>query len=515
MADSLRENVIFKENRAMAAEKIREAAFSVMPLVLLVVLLCFTIAPVRTDLMLNFIFGTVMVILGMSFFSLGAEMSMTPIGTKIGTAMTKTKKLPFILAASFALGFAVTVAEPDLQVLAETVPHINNTVLLVTVGAGVGFFLMLCMVRILSGIKLRWMLLFFYALVFLLASVADKNFLGIAFDSGGVTTGPMTVPFILALGVGVSNIRSDKKAEADSFGLVALSSIGPILAVLILGFFYSGEGGSTEQTQKLFATTGEIGTEYLSALPHYLSEMALSLMPIVVIFFLFQFFSLRLSRRSIGKILIGLLYTYAGLVLFLTGVNVGFSPLGTVLGASLASGRTYWLLVPLSMLFGWFIISAEPAVSVLQNQIDEVSAGAIPKKAIKFSLSAAVAVAMGLSMLRVMTGISVLWFLIPGYALALALSFFVPEIYTAIAFDSGGVASGPMTATFMLSFIIGASGAIGKSAVSDAFGLVAMVAMLPLISIQILGAVYTRKDKKAVEEMPYYGDYDIVELWEE
>lgn len=508
-------NRMLNENRAASAEKLREAAFSVIPIVLLVVILCFTIVPVRTDLMLNFVLGTLLVILGISFFSLGAEMSMTPIGTKIGTAMTKTKKLPFILAASFALGFAVTVAEPDLQVLAETVPHINNTVLVVTVGAGVGIFLMLCMVRILSGIKLRWMLLAFYVLIFLLAAITDRDFLGIAFDSGGVTTGPMTVPFILALGVGVSNIRSDKKAEADSFGLVALSSIGPILAVLMLGFFYSGEGGETVISEKLFSTTGEIGAEYIMSLPHYLSEMALSLLPIAAIFLLFQLFSLRLSKMALGKIMIGLLYTYAGLVLFLTGVNVGFSPLGTVLGASLATGWTKVLLIPVAMLFGWFIISAEPAVSVLQNQIEEVSAGAIPKKAIKFSLSVAVAIAMGLSMLRVITGISILWFLIPGYAIALALSFFVPDIYTAIAFDSGGVASGPMTATFMLQVVIGASGALGGNAVSDAFGLVAMVAMMPLISIQILGAVYTHKDKSLPEEKPYYGDYDIVELWGE
>lgn len=326
----------------------------------------------------------------------------------------------------------------------------------------------------------------------------------------------MTVPFILALGVGVSNIRSDKKAEADSFGLVALSSIGPILAVLLLGFFYSEQSGETHVVTKVYNTTGEIGREYLAALPDYLMEMALSLLPIALIFLLFQLFSLKLSRHSLGKILIGLLYTYIGLVLFLTGVNVGFSSLGMVLGSSLATGSAKVLLVPLSMLFGWFIISAEPAVAVLQRQIEEVSAGAIPGKAIKLSLSAAIAVAMGLSMIRVITGISVLWFLVPGYVTALVLSFFVPDIYTAIAFDSGGVASGPMTATFMLQFMIGASASLGGNAVSDAFGLVALVAMMPLISIQILGFCYSLKGKKEerVEKKPAYGDYDIVELWE-
>lgn len=506
----------FAKNRTAVTEKLKEAAGSVLPIVCLVTLLCLSIAPISTDLMLNFFIGTILVIFGISFFSLGAEASMTPIGTKMGTALTGTRKLGRILLLSFALGFAVTVAEPDLQVLAETVPHINNMVLLVTVGVGVGFFLAVCMLRMFTGFRLRWLLLAFYAIVFILAAFTDADFLGIAFDSGGVTTGPMTVPFILAFGVGVSNIRSDKKAEADSFGLVSLCSIGPVLAVLLLGFFYSDAEAVTETAYQSFATTAEIGRVYLRALPQYMVEMAVSLLPIVLIFFLFQIFSLRLSKYTLAKICIGILYTYIGLVLFLTGVNVGFSSLGTVLGASLATGWTKWILIPLSMLFGWFIISAEPAVAVLEKQIEEVSAGAIPGKSISISLSAAIAVAMGISMLRVLTGISVLWFLIPGYALALLLSFFVPDIYTAIAFDSGGVASGPMTATFMLQFAIGASMALGGNVLADAFGIVAMVAMMPLISIQMVGLIYKRKDKKeALKASAEYGDYDIIELWEE
>ena len=327
----------------------------------------------------------------------------------------------------------------------------------------------------------------------------------------------MTVPFILALGIGVANTRSDKKAEADSFGLVALCSIGPILAVLILGFFYSGTDGVAEITSYTFENTAEIGKAYLTALPAYLKETAVALLPIIVIFFLFQIFSLKISRFNLAKICVGIVYTYIGLVLFLTGVNVGFSSLGAVLGSNLAGGWTKYLLIPLSMLLGWFVISAEPAVAVLEKQIEEVSEGAIPGKAIKLSLSVAIAVAMGISMVRVITGISILWFIIPGYFIALLLSFFVPDIYTAIAFDSGGVASGPMTATFMLQFVIGASTALGGNVLSDAFGVVAMVAMMPLISIQAVGFIYERKNKKE-EAKPVgeiYGDCDIVELWEE
>ncbi len=505
----------FTQKRTLIYEKAKESTGLVLPILLIVLILCLSVVPLKTDILLSFLLGTVMVVLGMGFFTLGAESSMIPIGSKIGTAITKTKKLPLILVVSFALGFAVTIAEPDLQVLAETVPNINSVVLLVAVGVGVGLFLAICMLRIVTGIKLRWLLIFFYTMLFVLAAFSESDFLGIAFDSGGVTTGPMTVPFILALGVGVSHIRNDKAAEADSFGLVSLCSIGPIIAVLMLGFFYSGTNGVIGIDSTAYDNTTQIGLSYLKAFPDYMAEVALSLLPIAALFMIFQIFSLKLSRHNLGRILVGLVHTYIGLVLFLTGVNVGFSPLGFVLGSNLAIESSGWIMIPLAMLLGWFIISAEPAVAVLEKQIEDVSAGAIPGKAIKISLSVAIALAMGLSMLRVITGISIMYFLIPGYIIALVLTFFVSDIYTAIAFDSGGVASGPMTATFMLQFFIGASQAFGGSPVTDAFGAVAMVAMMPLISIQAVGVIYGRKNKIKEEALPEYGDYDIVELWEE
>lgn len=503
-----------RETRTAVTEKVAESLFSVLPIVIIVFILCLYISPMQPDLLLTFLVGAMMLIIGMGLFSLGAEQSMTPIGNQIGTALTRTKNLPLILAVSFLLGFAITIAEPDLQVLAQTVPHISNTVLLITVGAGVGFFMSVCMLRILTGMRLRLLLIFFYAIIFLLAFFADKNFLGIAFDSGGVTTGPMTVPFILALGLGVSNVRSDKNAEADSFGLVALCSIGPVLAVLILGFFYKDNAAVADLSTASYGTTTDIGYAFLHAIPHYLKETAIAMLPIIVIFFLFQFTLLHLDSRNLGKIMIGLLYTYIGLVLFLTGVNIGFSALGAELGAALSSGKSVWWLVPLAMAIGWFIISAEPAVAVLEKQIETVSAGAIPGRVIKRSLSIAIALAMGLSMIRVLTGISLFWFLIPGYTTALILTFFVPDIYTAIAFDSGGVASGPMTATFMLQFFMGASIALGGNVLQDAFGVVALVAMMPLVSIQLVGLFYERKQKRTKETTVVYGDYDIVELWE-
>lgn len=503
-------------SRTILREKLNESISSVLPIALIVALMCLTFVPVTTDLMLAFLLGTVMLILGMGLFTLGAEASMTQIGNHTGARMTKTRKLWLILVLSFVLGIAITVAEPDLQVLASNVPHINTSVLIITVSVGVGLFLVVCMLRILLGISLRWVLLGCYIIVFALAAFSDADFLSVAFDSGGVTTGPMTVPFIMALGVGVASIRSDKNAEADSFGLVALCSIGPILAVMILGFVYEMEDGVISATVvHSYADTVELGGGYLRAIPHYMVEVATALAPIVAFFLLFQVFSLKLRKLPFLKIVIGLVYTYVGLVLFLVGVNVGFSSLGTILGAQLAE-QAEWLLVPVAMLMGWFIISAEPAVHVLNKQVEEISAGAVSAKAMGLSLSIAIALATGLAMVRVLTGISILWFIVPGYVLALAMSFFVPPIFTAIAFDSGGVASGPMTATFMLPFAMGACEAVGGNVITDAFGLVSLVAMMPLITVQVMGAVYLLRSKRTKEvfDVTQLADNDIIELWE-
>ncbi len=499
------------------SEKMRESVASVLPITLIVALLGLFVVPVSSGLMLSFLIGSVMIIVGMGLFTIGADLSMTQIGNHIGARMTRTRKLGIILVLSFLLGVIITIAEPDLQVLAKNVPEIDTTVLIVTVSVGVGLFLMVSMLRILLAIPLKWLLIAFYAIVFTLAALSEQSFLSVAFDSGGVTTGPMTVPFIMALGVGVASIRSDENAKSDSFGLVALCSIGPILSVLILGFVYDNSGSAASEVLiREYESTRAIGGDYLAGLPTYLAEVAVALLPIFVFFLLFQIFALKIKKRPFQRILVGLALTYVGLVLFLTGVNVGFSPLGYVLGGALSEGWLRYLLIPLSMLMGWFIINAEPAVHVLNKQVVELSAGAITEKAMGMSLSIAVAAANGLAMLRVLTGIPILYFMLPGYVIALALAFFVPPTFTAIAFDSGGVASGPLTATFMLPFAMGASAALGGNVMTDAFGLVAMVAMMPLITVQIMGVIYVVKSRRAGHKPAGQtaADEEILELWE-
>ena len=483
-------------------EKIQESLSSVLPITAIVLLLSVSIAPLTPGALVLFLFGAVLLIVGIGVFTLGADMSMAPMGSGMGVYLSRARRPWLSLLAAFLLGVIVTLAEPDLQVLAEQVPGIPNLVLILTVATGVGMFLLVALLRLLRHIPLSRLLVGFYLLVFVLALLAPRDFIPVSFDSGGVTTGPITVPFIMALGVGMAAVRSDKTATSDSFGLVALCSIGPILSVLLLGVTYAPSGaGYTPVPLPQIQTTRDAAREYDRALPVYAREVALALAPICLMFLVFQLFTRRFKHTQLLRVVSGLVYTYVGLVLFLTGVNVGFMPAGQLIGATVAGGSRSWLLVPIGMLMGYFIVAAEPAVHVLMHQVEEVSMGAVSQTAMRRGLSIGVAVSVGIAMLRVLTGVSLLWFLLPGYAFALALTFFVPQMFTGIAFDSGGVASGPMTATFLLPFAMGACEAVGGNFMTDAFGLVALVAMTPLVTIQLLGLAGRIRRKLAADAL--------------
>jgi hypothetical protein len=387
--------------------------------------------------------------------------------------------------------------------LAQQVPSIEpSIVLILTVAVGVGLFLVIAILRILFKIQLSILLIIFYIIVFIVVIFTPNNFIPVAFDSGGVTTGPITVPFILAMGVGVAAIRSDKNSQNDSFGLVALCSIGPILAVLLLGIFYQPSGAEVESPRIPDITTSrEVVTIFAGEFPHYIQDVLLPMGAIIVFFIIFQIVSRRYKRHQLGRIAIGFLYTFIGLVVFLTGVNVGFIPVGQLMGSGLAASPLKWILIPLGMLIGYFIVAAEPAVHVLNKQVEDISAGTIPQKAMNRGLSIGMAAALGLTMARILLGIPILYILIPGYAFALILTFFVPKIFTGIAFDSGGVCSGPMTSTFLLPLAMGACEGVGGNLMTDAFGVVAMVAMTPLIVIQFMGLIYGSKLKASAKKI--------------
>ena len=488
-------------------EKFREALSAVLPIVTLVLILSLSVASIPSGVLLSFLMGTIMLIGGMMFFSVGAEVAMEPMGSHVGARVTKSRSLPLILILGFVLGVLITVSEPDLQVLAQQVQAIPNLALILSVGIGVGGFLVLALVRIFYRISLRLLLFGFYVLILGLTFLAPENFRAVAYDSGGVTTGPMTVPFIMAFGMGIAAIRSDANAAEDSFGLVALCSIGPILAVQILSMIFRAD--SADYTPLSVANVQdsiELRILFSDGFPDYLREMLMSILPITVFFFIFNFIMLKLSFPQLSRIGLGILYTYLGLTVFMTGANYGFMPAGAYLGQMLGGLSYRWIIIPVGMLIGYLVVKAEPAVYVLMRQVEDLTDGAITGRSLQLSMCVGVGVAVGLSMLRVMLGINVLWIIVPGYVLALGMSFICPRLFTAIAFDSGGVASGPMTAAFLLPMTMGFCTALGGNLARDAFGVVALVAMTPLITIQGLGILYRIKTRHRKQVK---ADYDL------
>ena len=496
-------------------EKLKESLTSVLPITLIVLALSLTLVPMEVGTLALFLGGAALLIVGMGLFELGAEMAMTPLGRGLGTGMIRTKKLWLIVLGCFFMGFIITVAEPDLQVLANQVASIPNKVLIYTIAVGVGLFLVLAFLRIYFKIRLSTLLMILYGLLLAVSFFAPTEFVPVAFDSGGVTTGPMTVPFIMTLGVGFCAVRTDRDSANDSFGLIALCSIGPILMVLLLSIFYHPEEATYEAAKLTpILSTHDMVREFLYSVPHYMQEVCLSILPVVGVFLLFQVISGYYRRRQAIRMLVGFVYTTLGLVLFLTGVNVGFAPVGNLLGSALGESSFRWLLLPIGALVGYFIVKAEPAVQVLNNQVDEITGGLVSHRTMNTALSVGVAGAVVLAMVRVLTGLNIYWILIPGYVLALVLSRFVPPVFVGIAFDSGGVASGPMTSTFLLPLAMGACVGVGGNVVTDAFGVVALVALSPLLTIQIMGLVFSRKSKALPEDGEAAWD-EIIEFEED
>lgn len=483
--------------------KLKESALSVIPVALIVLLINLTpFTNFTATEVAVFCVCALLLIIGMALFNLGADMAMTPMGEQVGSGLPKSGKFKLLIIICFVMGVFITIAEPDLSVLASQVKDIiNSTALTVTIGVGVGLFLVLGVLRIVFRLHLAHLMTFFYMLLFALTALilerGGASFLPLAFDSGGVTTGPITVPFIMALGLGVSTALGDKHDRENSFGYIALCSIGPILAVMALGLTASGE---VNYSLPDYSIENKLGGALFTTVGHTCKEVLMALLPIVAFFFILQFTILKLPKKRILQIVVGIFYTFFGLVLFLASVAIGFMPIGYKMGVCLAQNKT--VLSVFSFILGMTVVLAEPAIHVLNKQVEQVTGGAVKRKSMLIALSVGVGLAILLSVLRAIFDFSILYYLIPGYMLSLGLSFFVPKLYTAIAFDSGGVASGPLTSSFILPFVIGVCFALhGESKILlDAFGLVAMVAMTPLISIQSLGfkAVATKKIREQI-----------------
>ena len=498
--------------------KIKEALVSALPITAIVYLVSllpwFNFSGAE---LITFTVGAVLLVLGIGLFNLGADIAMTPMGTHVGAGLSRQRRLGLLLGVCFVLGMLITIAEPDLQVLANQVRTVmNGTLLIYAVGIGVGAFLMVAILRIVfrkslsSILMLSYMLLF--AMALLLAVNDNLNLLPMAFDSGGVTTGPITVPFIMALGVGISSVLGDRHSQENSFGLVALCSIGPILAVLVLGMFARND---LTYVVPDYTVSNDILGSFLHTAAHTAKEVAVALGLIVIFFLICQFAFLRLPKRRLLKIAVGVLFTYIGLVIFLTGVNVGFMPIGYKLGYTMGQVNKVFL-VALGLVMGVLVVLAEPAIHVLNGQVEEITGGSINRKSMITGLCIGVGASIALSVIRIIFDFSLVYYIIPGYFLSLALSLFVPPMYTAVAFDSGGVASGPMTSGFILPFAIGVCvGIQGEEAVlRDAFGVVALVAMTPLITIQLLGfkAVVSERlqERRAMKRILDADDQQII-----
>ena len=481
-------------------KQLKETSYSVLPITILVVILNFTVVPIGNEMLIRFLIGAVIVTLGLGLFLLGADIGIGPIGNLMGETIAKSNKSYIVAILGFILGFFITIAEPDLQILAKQVNlasggTISSSLILIVVSIGVGLMVAIGLLRILYQKPLNKLFTLIYFIILILGLKVSQEFLAISVDASGATTGAMTTPFILALGYGVSKLKGGKTSEEDSFGMVGLASAGPIFAIMLMSIVKSLTNIQGEV--EIVAQNKGVLMPYLKILPELLKEGILTLLPLLILFLLFDKFSFKLHKKNKNAILKGLLYTYIGLTLFLVGVNAGFMEVGRVMGEGIASSHT-WLLPIIGFLLGMVVVLAEPAVYLLTEQVEEVTAGHIKRKVIMAALSIGIAFAVTMSMLRIMIPMLKLWhFLLPGFAIAAFLSYRVPPIFVGIAYDSGGVASGPMTATFVLAFAQGAASAIPTANILiDGFGVIAMVAMTPLVAIQILGLVFKMKSKK-------------------
>lgn len=480
-------------------EKIKESCGSVIPIALIILLLSFTICPLPNGIFIAFVVGTCLLTVGLGLFSLGAELSMTRIGGYIGTNLTRSRKIPVIAIISLVVGVLITISEPDLHVLAGYTGEQKMTFIL-AVAAGLGIFLVVAVMRIIFKIKFKYILTVGYGAIIALSFIAymtDPTFLSIAYDAGGVTTGAMSVPFVMSIGTGIAAISSQSEDDDASFGLMAVCSIGPILSILIMGLMGGFKNISyTPHDAPIFSNSQEMGLSFLSAAPTIIKDVLMGLLPIIIFFLIYQLFSERVNKKDLAQIFIGTGYTFLGMLLFLIGVNVGFMPVGSFLGSTFANMQHAWIVIPVGIIIGFCMTYAEPAVGVLNKQVEEATSGTIPPKVIPMAMAIGVAIASGIALTRALTGIPILPFLVIGYIAAVILSFVCPNIFTTIAFDAGGVASGVMAATFLLPLSIGVCSyrsATPDTIMIDAFGTIALIAMMPAISIQVVGLMYKIK----------------------
>ena len=487
-------------------QKFFESIISILPIMIIIMIIS-TILDFSLATFISVIISTLLLLVGISLFTYGSNLSMIEIGTVIGSKLVNTRKPFLIFIISFIVGIIITIAEPDLRVLANQMNAINPYIFIFCVSLGVGLFLAISTMRIIYQIDLKIVLLLSYGLIILLMFFVDKQLLPVSFDAGGVTTGPMSVPFILAMGLGFSKARSRKESKNDSFGLVALCSIGPILTVLLLSFLMKGNINYTYNISSEITNMSDLVNSYLNQILPTLKDVFLSLLPILILFIIFNIITKSIQKQKLKRVILGLLLSLIGLVLFFIGVTSGYMKLAYLIGINLYDKQE--LLIIIGIIIGFVIVKAEPAVAVLTEQIEKISLGSISKRVMNTAIALGVSLAITISILRVLIGIEILPFLLIGYILSLLLMFFTPKLFTMVAFDAGGAVTGPMTTSFLLPLVIGICYASGGNVLTDAFGLVALVALSPLITIQIFGVIYKIQTK--IKDYQIGADETIIE----
>jgi hypothetical protein len=487
------------------SQKFKEVVTSVLPVTLIVVLLKFTLVPIEAGMLWMFLVGAVFITFGLTLFLIGVDLGVTPLGVLLGPAMTKRNKVWIVVVAGFILGFIISFAEPGLLILANqidaiTLGGISSLQILVVVSLGIAVMMVLGFLRILFNLPLYIILNISYVLVLILSLFISPEFLAIAFDASGATTGVLAVPFILALSLGITAIKKDSKAsEKDSFGMVSIASVGAIISVLLLDVLTPDQSFSGV-LEKTTLESGRMMETFVGIMPGALRESGVAFLPLVVILILLRIFTRAVDRREFRRISFGFGYAYMGLFLFFIGVNGGFMQVGSMIGSHLTLYHAKSYLVGVGFVLGVATILAEPAVYVLTRQIEEVTSGYVKRRSVLVALSLGVGISVALSMLRILVpGIQLWHYLLPGYLISLILTFVVPKLFVGIAFDAGGVATGPMTATFILAFTHGAADAYATAdLLIDGFGMIAMVALMPIITLQLLGLMFKVKTRKKV-----------------
>lgn len=487
----------------MIFSKFREVFFSVIPITVLVLILNVTIVPMELSMIIRFIIGSFCVIIGLTVFLLGVDIGISPLGDLTGLALAKTNRLWSVLLGGLILGFFISVAEPGLMVLASQVDYvtagsIGKIVLLVVVSVGLAMMLSLGFLRIFYNIALHKVLLVLYLMIAVMAIVVSNEILAISFDASGSTTGILAVPFILSISAGISKLKKDSKAsENDSFGLVAIASTGAIIFVMLLGIV-SKTGRFNSDFDLAVNNSKGILSSFLSVVLPGIKESITAIMPLLIIFFVFQKLSFRLKYKKLRAFITGFIFTFVGLFTFLIGVNAGFMDVGMSIGKSLAVLDKKVYVIVIAFILGVVTILAEPAVHVLTHQIEEVTSGYVRRRAVFISLAVGVGTAVALSVVRILVPEIQLWhYLLPGYILCIVLMFVTPKLFVGIAFDAGGVATGPVTATFIMAFIQGVAFSVeGADLIIDGFGMIAMVAMTPILTLEILGVIFAIQSKE-------------------